>query len=124
MEHNIEVEMNEKKYEVLTDREIIMNPFIYDPDTIEWNIKNSFLSLRKLVRNQKLTPYICAKYVVFGGRNEMYADCSEDAWISTDDILRYQPHITMEQMQQAHRIANKEDEQEDKQELMEKEDKK
>ena len=46
-----------KKYEVLTDREIIMNPFKYDIDTIEWNIKNSFLSLRKLVRNQKLTPY-------------------------------------------------------------------
>lgn len=46
----------EKKYEVLTDREIIMNPFKYDIDTIEWNIKNSFLSLRKLVRYQKLTP--------------------------------------------------------------------
>jgi hypothetical protein len=57
--------------------------------------------------------YVCAKYVVFGGRNEMYADCSEDAWISTDDILRYQSHITMEEMKQAHRIANEEDAQGD-----------
>ena len=97
---------------------------MYDPDTIEWNIKNSFLSLRKLVRNQKLTPYICAKYVVFGGRNEMYADCSEDAWISTGEIPMYQPHITMEQMKEAHRIANEEDSQEDEQELMEAEDNK
>jgi hypothetical protein len=112
----------EKKYELLTDREIIMNPFKYDIDTIEWNIKNSFLSLRKLVRNQKLTPYICAKYVVFGGRNEMYADCTEDAWISTGEIPRYQPHITMEEMKQAHRIANEEDAQENEIELMIQED--
>lgn len=112
----------EKKYEVLTDREIIMNPFKYDIDTIEWNIKNSFLSLRKLVRNQKLTPYLCAKYVVFGGRNEIYADCTEDAWISTSEIPHYQPHITMEEMIQAHRIANEEDSQEDEIELMMQED--
>jgi hypothetical protein len=120
----MEENTHEKKYSVLTDREIIMNRFMYDPDTIEWNIKNSFLSLRKLVRNQKLTPYICAKYVVFGGRNEMYADCSEDAWISTGEIPMYQPHITMEQMKEAHRIANEEDSQEDEQELMEAEDNK
>lgn len=113
----------EETFQVLTDIEIILNPFIYDLATIEWNLKNSFLSLRKLVRNQKLSPYICAKYVVFGGRNEMYADCSEDAWISTADITHYQPHITMEQMQEAHRIANEEDAKEDEYELMTNEDK-
>ena len=107
-----------KKYPILTDRDIIQNPFTYDADTLEWNIINSYLSLRKLVRYQKLTPYICAKYVVFGGRNEMYADCTEDAWISTDEIPCYQPHITIEEMYAAHKIANEEDRQEDEAELM------
>jgi len=110
------------KYPVLTDSDIRKNKFIYDPETIEWNIINSYLSLRTLVRNQKLTPYICAKYVVFGGRNEMYADCTEDAWISTGEIPYYQPHITIEEMQEAHKIANEEDQQEDETELMMKED--
>jgi len=111
-----------QKYPILTDRDIIQNPFTYDSDTLEWNIINSFLSLRKLVRYQKLTPYICAKYVVFGGRNEMYADCTEDAWISTDEIPRYQQHITMEELCAAHKIASEEDRQEDEAELMNLED--
>ena len=112
-----------KKYPLLTDYDIINNPFSYDLETLEWNIINSFLSLRKLVRYQKLTPYICAKYVVFGGRNEMYADCTEDAWISTSEIPYYQPHITLKQMYKAHIIASEEDNEEDEIELMEKEDK-
>jgi hypothetical protein len=114
--------MESKKYPILTDRDIINNPYAYDPETLEWNIINSFLSLRKLVRYQKLTPYICAKYVVFGGRNEMYADCREDAWISTCEIPRYQPHITIEEMQKAHAIANQEDMEEDENDLMMNED--
>jgi hypothetical protein len=112
-----------ESFQVLTDKDIILNPFTYDLEIIEWNLKYSFLSLRKLVWNQKLSPYICAKYVVFGGRNEMYADCREDAWISTCEIPHYQPHITMEQMQEAHRIANEEDAKEDEYELMMNEDK-
>lgn len=112
----------EKRFPLLTDSDIIRNPFLYDAETLEWNIINSFLSLRKLVRYQKLTPYICAKYVVFGGRNEMYADCSEDAWISTGEIPYYQPHITIEEMHAAHRIANEEDAQDDELELMMEED--
>ena len=115
-----EKDLEKTKYPLLTDADIIKNK--YDLETIEWNIINSFLSLRKLVRNQKLSPYICAKYVVFGGRNEMYADCSEDAWISTGDILRLQPHITIDEMREAHIKATEEDEQENEQELMEKED--
>jgi hypothetical protein len=110
----------EPNYPLLTDADIMKNQ--YDLETIEWNIINSFLSLRKLVRYQKLSAYICAKYVVFGGRNEMYADCSEDAWISTGDVLYFQPHITIDEMREAHRIATEEDEQEDEQELMDKED--
>jgi len=97
----------------LTDKDIRNHPYTYDTKTIEWNIKHSCLSLRTLVRYQKLTPYICAKYVVFGGRNEMYADCREDAWISTSEIIGYQQHITMEEMYEAHRIADEEDRLED-----------
>lgn len=107
----------EKKYPLLDDYDIENNKNMYDIDTIEWNIRNSFLSMRKLVRNQKLTPYVCAKYVVYGGRNERYADCREDAWITTGEIMRWQPHITMDEMDEAHAIADKEDAQEDIEEV-------
>jgi len=53
----------------------------------------------------------------------MYADCSEDAWISTNEIPFYQPHITIDEMCEAHKKANEEDSQEDETELMAKEDK-
>ena len=105
-----------KTYPLLDDADIKNNKFMYDIETIEWNIKNSFLSMRTLVRYQKLTPYVCAKYVVFGGRNERYADCREDAWISTGEISYYQPHIRLYEMIEAHSIADEEDAQEDAQE--------
>jgi hypothetical protein len=107
--------MEENKYPTLYDADIINNKFMYDIETIEWNIRHSFLSLRILVRNQKLTPYVCAKYVAFGGRNEKYADCREDAWLATGDILYHQRHITKEEMDEAHAIADEEDMQEDMQ---------
>ena len=106
--------------QILTDKDIIANQYAYDAETIEWNIVHSFLSLRKLVITQTLTPYICAKYVVFGGKNERYADCREDSWISTSEIPYYQPHITMEDMYKAHATVDEEEECE----LMQIEDKK
>ena len=102
-----------KVFEKLYDEDLIKNKFKYDLETIEWNIKHSVISLRVLVRTQKLSPYICAKYVVFGGRNEQYADCTEDAWLCTGDILNRQKHITLEEMLEAHKIADAEDELED-----------
>ena len=95
-------------YPLLRDIHIINNKFMYDIDTIEWNILNSFLSLRVLLRNQRLTPYICAKYIVFGGRNGAYADCCEDSWISICEVLNYQPHITIEDMIEARKLVNEE----------------
>ena len=95
-------------YPLLRDIHIINNKFMYDIDTIEWNILNSFLSLRVLLRNQRLTPYICAKYIVFGGRNGAYADCCEDSWISIGEVLNYQPHITIEDMIEARKLVNEE----------------
>jgi len=102
-----------KVIEKLYDEDLRKNKFKYDLETIEWNIKHSVISLRVLVRTQKLSPYICAKYVVFGGRNEQYADCTEDAWLCTGDILNWQKHITLEEMLEAHKIADAEDELED-----------
>jgi hypothetical protein len=93
---------------LLKDIDIVNNKFMYDIDTIEWNIQNSFLSLRVLLRNQRLTPYICAKYIVFGGRNGAYADCCEDSWISIGEVLKYQPHITKEDMIEARKLVNEE----------------
>ena len=95
-------------YPLLRDIHIINNKFMYDIDTIEWNIQHSFLSLRVLLRNQRLTTYICAKYIVFGGRNGAYADCCEDSWISIGEVLKYQPHITMEDMIEARKLVNEE----------------
>ena len=103
---------------ILSDYDIKNNPNKYNPEIIEWNIKNSFLSLRNLVKYQTLTPYICAKYVVFGGRKGKYADCSEDSWIDTYAILRLQPHITLNEMINAHKIADIEDQEEEENELM------
>jgi hypothetical protein len=96
-----------KTYESLEDSDIKKNK--YDLGTLEWNIRHEFLSLRTLLYYQTLSPYICAKYVVFGGKDEKYADCSEDAWITTADIIENQPHITINEMRQAHVIANEED---------------
>lgn len=95
----------------------------FDIDRIVWNIKHNCIDLRQIVRTQILTPYVCAKYVVFGGRDEQYATCSEDAWVATGDVLRYQPHITEAEMMKAHMIADEEDEQETEIENMSGEDK-
>ncbi len=106
----------------LTDDDLLNNRFTYDISTLVWNIQHGAINLRTLVRTQKLTPYVCAKYVVFGGRNEMYAFGTEDAWISTDDILRHQPHISSQEMSDAHRLADAEDAQENEEDTMSKED--
>lgn len=115
--------MSEKIYIYLDDDDIIKNQNIYDPETLEWNIIHSNLSLRILTNYQILTPYICAKYVIFGGRNGKYADCTEDAWIDFNDILRLQPHIKKEELSIASKIADQEDKEEEEREFMEKEDK-
>jgi hypothetical protein len=101
----------DKIYENLNDRDLENKQ--YDIDTLVWNIKYGAISLRKLVRTQKLTPYVCAKYVVFGGKNGIYAFGTEDSWISTGDICSRQLHITIDEMITAHKIADAEDELDD-----------
>jgi len=75
---------------------------MYTSEQIEYSIINNNLSLRNLYKNQKLTPYICAKYVIFGGNNE-------DTWIADGDILQYQTHITDEELSDAHYFVEDEE---------------
>jgi len=93
----------------LTDNDIKNNKFMYTAEQLEYSIVNDNLSLRIVSRFQKLTPYICAKYVIFGGNNEIYGDCVEDRWLDDYDILRRQPHITREELSSAHRFVEEEE---------------
>lgn len=112
-----------RKFLELTDDDIRKNQ--YDPEQIEYSIVNDLLSLRILNRYQKLTPYICAKYVIFGGNEEKYGDCGEDRWLSDIEILRSQPHITREELSAAHAFVEEEEENEkNERELMNMEDRK
>jgi len=101
--------ITKKNFIELNDELLKKNEYAYDLEQIEYSLNNDAISLRVLVRTQKLNPYICAKYVIFGGTDEKYAFGSEDAWISTNDIPYYQTHITLEEIQNAHRfVANEE----------------
>ncbi|MCJ7802593.1 MAG: hypothetical protein MUP82_09595 [Candidatus Marinimicrobia bacterium] len=101
----------------LNDQLLRENKFEYDTEQIENSLHFDAISLRVLVRTQKLTPYICAKYVVFGGTDEKYAFGTEDAWISTDEIPYYQPHITLEEIQNAHIFVKNEESTEENENL-------
>ncbi len=83
---------------VISDSEFINKPFSFSPEEIEYTLLNGFPCLRTLSRYQKLTAYICVKYVIFGGIDEDNGDCSEDTWLSDDDILIRQPHLTQEEL--------------------------
>jgi hypothetical protein len=107
-----------KRFIELNDELLRIHKFEYDTEQIENSLLNyDAISLRVLVRTQKLTPYICAKYVVFGGTDEKYAFGTEDAWISTNEIPYYQPHITLEEIQTAHIFVKYEESMEENEKL-------
>jgi hypothetical protein len=117
--------MSKNKFISLNDDDIKKNENMYSPEQIEYSIIYDCLSLRFLNRYQKLTPYICAKYVIFGGTNEEYGDCTEDRWLDQYDILRRQKHITEDELLEAFRFVEIEEENEkEENKLMSKEDKK
>ena len=96
-----------RQYLNLTDNDIKKNK--YNSEQLEYSIVNDNISLRIVSRYQKLTPYICAKYVIFGGNDEKYEDCTEDRWLSDNDIFKRQPHISSEELSDAHRFVAKEE---------------
>ncbi len=113
-----------KRFLELSDKDLMDNPNIYSEEQLIYTLQNDCPSLRILNRYQKLSPYICAKYVIFGGNNEEYGDCSEDRWLCDYDILRKQTHITRQELTNAHIFVKKEEEQEQNElKLMELEDK-
>ncbi len=91
-----------RKFLDLTDVELRKNPYAYDEDQLIYTLQTYCPSLRVLNRYQKLTPYICAKYIIFGGNNEEYGDCVEDKCLDDNDILAKQKHITKQQLSEAH----------------------
>jgi hypothetical protein len=97
------------KYQKLTDEDLRKNKYKYGEHQIIYSIINDPISLRVLVKTQNLTPYIAAKFVVFGGTDEQYGDCTEDCWIDDNDIIRLQPHITQEHLFEAHEFVMKEE---------------
>lgn len=90
----------------------------YSPEQIEYSIRNRFVSLRVLHKTQRLTPYICAKYVIFGGNDEKYGDCEEDRYLADGDILEWQPHITSEELYEAHMLVAREEENEENEKVL------
>jgi hypothetical protein len=66
----------------------------FDIATLEYNIDR--LGLKKLLLTQTLTPEFCVKYIL---NPEEHGMCREDHYICFDDIVLYQPHITMEQLE-------------------------
>lgn len=97
----------------LTDSDLKKNPHKYDEEQLIYTIQHENPSLRILNNYQTLSAYICAKYVIFGGNNEKYGDCSEDRWLDDSNILDKQKHITREELSAAHHIVEKEEENEE-----------
>jgi len=60
----------------------------YSIDVLEENIHK--LSLWKLLKTQILNREFCIKYIL----NDYYALCDEDTYITWQDVIQHQPHIT------------------------------
>jgi hypothetical protein len=83
-----------REFLTLSDRDLRNNPFKYDEAQILYTLQNECPSLRVISRYQKLTAYMCAKYVIFGGNGEKYGDCNlkrrrtnKDAFMFTKNMV-------------------------------------
>ena len=101
-----------RKFLDLTDNHLKNNPYLYDEDQLIYTLQTYCPSFRVLNRYQKLSAYLCAKYVIFGGNNEKYGDCTEDMWLDDNDILRKQKHITRDELSEAHDFVSIEEDNE------------
>lgn len=82
---------NMKNIEIIQNYHLMYNK--YDIETLEFNIDR--LSLKKLLVTQKLTSEFCKLYLLNPDEQAM---CVEDYYISIEDILIYQKHITKEEL--------------------------
>ncbi len=82
---------NMKNIEIIENYQLMYNK--YDIETLEFNIDR--LSLKKLLLTQTLTTEFCKLYLLNPDEHGM---CVEDHYISIEDILMYQKHITKEEL--------------------------
>lgn len=96
--------------ERLTDDDIKKNK--YTISQIKYSIINDNVSFRGLLKYQILTPYICAKYILFGGSDICHSKRQEDQTINETDILFWQQHITLEHLLNAQKYVHEEEKRE------------
>lgn len=82
---------------ILTRNEIVSGEQFSEEDIIE-TIINGWVKLETIVKYQNVSAYICAKYIIYGGVNEEYGMSGEDRYVSKDECLRYQPHLTEDEI--------------------------
>lgn len=70
-----------------------LNLHSYDEATLLANIDN--FNMTNLLRTQHLSAFLCVRYVM----NEDYAaDVEEEYYLCLDNVLRYQKHLTLEDL--------------------------
>lgn len=73
---------------MITNQSLYKNK--YSIKHLENALKSDYnLNLYYILKTQILTPEFCVKYLL----SEKYASCTEDTYISTDEIIKNQPHI-------------------------------
>lgn len=70
-------------------------PFIRTIEDFKKAMREPYMELRIIICKYRLTAEICADCVIF---NERYGSSDEDTYISKNDILELQPHITREEL--------------------------
>ena len=81
------------RYAIIQHHELMYKK--YDIDTLEYNIDR--LGLKRLLTTQNLTLAFCVKYLL---NSTEYGMGVEDTYISNNDILLYQKHITREELEE------------------------
>ena len=66
----------------------------YSMSDLEYILKNSCITLKTILRTQKLTTEFCVKYLLDKNEDQCISDM--DRYITVNDILRDQPHITLD----------------------------
>jgi hypothetical protein len=85
--------LNKNKYSSVSYKYFEFNTIKYYEDDIIYIIENMCINLKHIYKNQVLTPKICA--MILSGD---YSTCDSDADITLGEILKYQNHITKEEI--------------------------
>ena len=87
--------MSDYKNKMLSDYDLYKNKNVYSIAELVASVE--YLSVKYLLNYQILDAEFCAKYIL----NDYCATCNEDTYISTDDVLHKQPHITYIELTEA-----------------------